>query len=113
MVNGEEKMITKLHESQFNIVIEENQKLKIIKVDGWTFEILGNIFGLSHFDQNWRVTEMDTGHLLYKNRDKITVILNTISRVFRKAEFNPLYIEAKKKVIEELKDNDIEFPVNK
>jgi hypothetical protein len=106
-------MTTKLYENRFNIAIEENKKVKIIKVDGWTFEIFDKIFGLHHFNQNWRVTDMDTGHGLCENRDKITVILTTINRVLGKEGFNPLYIEAKRKIIEELRGMDIEVPVNK
>lgn len=106
-------MINKLHANQFNIVIEENQKLKIIEVDGWTFEIFDKIFGLHHSDQKWKVTDMDTGHGICENRDKITVMLTTINRVLGREGFNPLYIEAKRKIIEELRGMDIEVPVNK
>lgn len=107
-------MVNKLHANQFNIAIEKNQKIEIKKVDGWTFEIFDITFGLHYYDydKHWTVTDLITGYTIYSNKDKVTAILNSMNRVFKKAEFKPLYIKVKKETIEDLKINDIETPVN-
>lgn len=98
--------MNRLNNVVFNVVIQSGIK----EVKGKAFEFGGSNWYLQWSRPNWNLIDPYTGYIMYTDRTQGGVILKLFD-FFKKQDTR--YIEAYADGIAEIKEKNIEFPVNK